>query len=157
MHIITKCFAFQCLLVLLISVNVSYADHGIYKNSFEIMASCAIAEPEAGHSYFVSVDGQPNASGARNNPLDLATAISNQSPARDGDTIWLFSGTYTGLYVSEINGSPGSPITIRPISGQHVTIDTNVARQSGAGLTINGDWVIFRDFEVMSSDGAASL
>lgn len=32
-------------------------------------------------------------------------------------------------------------------------IDTNVLGQSGAGLTINGDWVVFHDFEVMSSDG----
>ncbi len=152
MHLITKCFIFICLLSIMTSTNVSSAGNDIYKNGFEINGVCAVTQPVVGQSYFVSVNGQSNASGTRNNPLDLATALSNQSPAQGGDTIWLFSGTYTGLYVSEINGSPGSPITIRPISGQHVTLDTNVTGQSGAGLTINGDWVIFRDFEVMSSD-----
>jgi len=136
-----------------ICAKVSFANHEIYKNDFEKIDSCEIVVPEIGHSYFVSVNGRSNGTGSLENPLDLATALSSQSPAQDGDTIWVLAGTYTGLYTSNIEGRQGSPITVRPLNGNHVVIDTNVPGQSGAGLTINGDWVIFRDFEVMSSDG----
>lgn len=89
---------------MLTSTNASYAGDDVCKNGFEINGFCAVTQPVVGRSYFVSANGQPNASGTKNNPLDLATALSNQSPVQDGDTIWLFSGTYTGLYVSEISG-----------------------------------------------------
>ena len=144
---------FFTLLSFFIFSNCLVANEYIYNNDFEKINTCGAIDPIASSSYFVSVDGLASAPGTINNPLDFATALSSQSPAQAGDTIWLLSGTYTGLYTSEIEGVQGQPIVVRPVSEAHVVIDTNVLGQSGAGLTINGDWVVFRDFEVMSSDG----
>ena len=101
----------------------------------------------------VAPDGRPDASGTMADPIDLVTALSSDGPALPGDTIWLASGTYAGVYTSELRGTEAFPIVVRPLPGARVTLDSNVTSdEGGSGLTINGEWSVFMGLEVMSSD-----
>jgi len=111
--------------------------------------TCTPAQTPTG--IFVSTTGTSTASGTLNDPLDLATALSSSSPVQSGETIWVLGGTYNGAFTSDLRGTASQRITVRPYPYQHVKIDSNIAT-SGSGLRINGEYVDFYDFEVMSSD-----
>lgn len=134
-------------------IRFAQANHMVFENSYEAIDLCAVAIPEQHHSLFVSTNGSALGAGTQADPLDLATALSTNSPAQDGDTIWLQGGVYQGAFTSELRGREGSEITVRPMPGERVTIDSNGASSGTDGLRINGSWAIYRDLEVMSSDG----
>lgn len=103
---------------------------------------------------FVSPTGTAANTGALNSPLDLTTALATQSSARPGTTIWLRSGLYTlpGAALSgteespfrcAINGLPGAPITVRSYPGEWAIIN--------GGIRVDGNDLIFRDFEVTNT------
>ncbi|MCP9496171.1 MAG: right-handed parallel beta-helix repeat-containing protein [Pyrinomonadaceae bacterium MAG19_C2-C3] len=100
---------------------------------------------------YVAPDGNSNASGTFDNPIDLTTALNrSKSPAKPGMTVWLRGGTYHGTFVSTITGEDNAPITVRAIPGERATIDggtstTNTLKAQGAN-------VHYRDFEIMKSD-----
>ena len=102
-----------------------------------------------GADWYAAPGGQPVAAGTRADPLELATVIGPQSPARAGDTIYLRGGTYGGQLYSLLEGAEEQPITVRPVPGERVTIDA--AAGLGAGLVIGGKWTVWRDVEVTSS------
>ena len=141
------------IILLVCCLNTSVAHHLVFENGYEPIDFCAIDTPQNEHSYFVSIDGLPSATGTQQDPLDLATALSSSSPAQAGDTIWVAGGIYHGTFTSELRGHDGAPITIRPLPGEHVIIDSNIAQPTGSALTINGYWSIYRDFEVLSTNG----
>lgn len=101
---------------------------------------------------FVAPQGQPTGRGTPELPLDLATALSSKSPAQPGDFILLEGGVYNGKFVSQINGAPGAPITISSRPGHWAAIDSGLATNRAVILQISGQWTIFRDLEVRSSD-----
>jgi hypothetical protein len=108
----------------------------------------AVSEP--GRALYVSPDGTREAAGTVDAPLSLEAALSGSGPVRPGDTVWLRSGRYTGVFVSEINGTSEAPIVVRSAPGERVTIDS--APSNGPLLTVLGSWTEFHDLELTNSD-----
>src|SRR5688572_27323058 len=76
-----------------------------------------------GRSFFVAPHGLPDNDGTLQRALDLTTALSEHSPAKPGDTIWLRGGIYPGSFTSELKGSPNLPIVVRQYPGERATLD----------------------------------
>ncbi|HXH24747.1 MAG TPA: right-handed parallel beta-helix repeat-containing protein [Vicinamibacterales bacterium] len=103
-----------------------------------------------GRDRYVSPDGIDGAPGSFDEPMSLAFALSDRSPAEPGDTLWLRGGTYRGTFVSELEGAPGAPIRVRPFPGERAVIDS--APSAAPALTVNGSWTVYWGFEITSSD-----
>lgn len=101
----------------------------------------------------VAPDGRPDGDGSAARPWDLATALSHPVAVRPGDTILLGAGRYSGGYTSVLRGGRTAPITVRPAAGARVMLDClpRDAKDSGV-LTVDGEWTVFRDFEITCSD-----
>ena len=93
----------------------------------------------------------PGASGAGTlaDPASLDDVLESRSTP-PGTTIWLRGGVYEGNFFSRADGTQAAPITVRPYPGEHVVLDGN-RRTDGAGLTIYGDWQVWRDLEFTNS------
>lgn len=98
---------------------------------------------------YVAPHGSPGGDGSWTKPLDLATALSNRSAARPGDTIWLRGGTYRGAFTSELTGTANAPIIVRQYPGERAIIDG--AGPSEHTFTVNGAWAIYWGFEITNS------
>ena len=99
---------------------------------------------------YVAPTGVATNDGSMAHPLDLTSALSANSPAQPGDTIWLLGGTYIGTYISYLQGTQTAPITVRQYPGARATLD-------GAGspndvLVVYGQWAVYWGFEIMNSD-----
>jgi len=103
--------------------------------------------------YFVAPGGKPEGAGTRDAPLDLATALSGNSPARPGDTIWLRGGTYWGPFVSDVRGSADAPVVVKQYPGERAVID-GVRAPAESTLTVRGTDTSFIGFEVTNSSPA---
>ncbi len=102
--------------------------------------------PLRANDLFVAPGGTPFGPGTLSSPYDLSTALSG-SVSRPGDTFWLRGGDYKlGHLDTSIQGAPGEPITFRPVSGENAQIDGSISVFSSPG------YVVFRDFELYSSD-----
>jgi hypothetical protein len=110
--------------------------------------------PGSRSEYFVSPAGLPTNDGSPERPLDLATALSTQSPVQAGQKIWLRGGTYSGGYVSAINGADGAPIVVRNYQGERVILDgANAdAQQHGIVLQVIGTHTWFWGLELTYSN-----
>lgn len=62
---------------------------------------CSVCKAEASE-FFVSPEGRPDGDGNKERPLDFATALSERSPAKPGDTIWLLDGVYKGGFTNTL-------------------------------------------------------
>lgn len=106
--------------------------------------------------FFVAPNGRPDATGKKKDPWDLQTALSHPAKVPPGATIFLRGGTYNGHFLSTLRGAPGAPITVRGFKKERAIVDGWVPdtsnNQRQRALTIQGSWVVFRDFEVTSSD-----
>jgi hypothetical protein len=109
----------------------------------------SIAAPPA-QTLWVAVDGRADNDGSPERPLDLATALSGEGPARPGATILLRGGTYRGAFTSRLSGTADAPIIVRQVPGERATIDS--ARAQGDALSIVGSHTWFWGFEITSSD-----
>jgi len=115
-------------------------------------STCKVLPIETPAGIFVSVDGLSTGSGTKDSPIDLQTALSKSSPAKPGETIWIKGGIYKGSYLSEVSGKSGLPISIKPIPGERVIIDSYNSGIKDAGLRVNGYWTNFYGIEARSSD-----
>jgi hypothetical protein len=104
----------------------------------------------SGQNVFVSPDGVATATGTREEPLDLKTALSRKGPAKPCDTIWLLGGTYKGAFTSDIQGTEGSPIVVRQYPGERATLDSSPSHDPA--LSVNGNYVWFWGFEITNSN-----
>lgn len=96
--------------------------------------------------WYVSPNGTPIGPGTLLAPYDLATALNGQV-GQPGDTFWLRGGTYVlGHFDTQIAGTPGQPITFRPMPGEAARVDGSLSFYDTAGE------VILRDLELFSSD-----
>ena len=107
----------------------------------------AIEKPEG---IFVATSGNATGAGTQKDPLDLLTALSGESPAKGGDTIWIKGGLYNGSFSSNVSGDADNPIKIKPMPGQRVILDSKGGEF--AALTMNGQWVDVYGLELISSD-----
>lgn len=101
-----------------------------------------------GRAWYVAPNGSASNPGTADRPLDLVTALSDHSPARPGDTIWVRGGVYRGQFTSWISGTPGAPIVVRAYPGERATLDN---RTDCAGYVINGNYTWHWGLEVTSS------
>lgn len=139
--------------------------------SLTIVALSSYNRSPPSGDFYVAVNGSSRASGTRDNPWDLATALAHPKKVRPGDTIWVRGGTYRGSYEVKLKGLAGQPIVVRAFPRERVKIDFNVARESTAqvskpdtdhtgekiGFFIRGDNTQFRDFEFTNSQDAARV
>ena len=107
---------------------------------------CTVSRP-----FYVAPNGEPTNDGSKERPLDLATALSEKSPAKPCDTIWLRGGTYQGGFKSAVSGSDGRPIIIRQYDGERATLDSVGRQAQETGLMISGSWTWFIGFEITNS------
>jgi hypothetical protein len=117
-----------------------------------LMESTGVKTQAAANNWYVSAAG--TGTGTQASPMSLAKALASTSPAQPGDTIWLRGGTYLGAFSSQLTGTAAAPIVVRGYPGERVTLDANTAaaRAAGSLLAVGGAHVVFRDFEVTSSD-----
>ena len=106
-------------------------------------------------TFWVAQDGRPENDGSRESPLDLATALSAEGPARPGATSWLRGGTYRGSFASDLSGTAEAPIIVRQVPGERATIDS--AGSGKDALAVGGRDTWFWGFEITSSDADASV
>jgi hypothetical protein len=101
--------------------------------------------------FYVSPKGLPTNNGSVARPLDLATALSANSPARPGDAIYLrgglydlpgarLSGTDQPPFVSRLTGTEAAPIQVRQFPGEQAMVN--------GGIRVEGAYTWYIDFEI---------
>jgi hypothetical protein len=115
-----------------------------------------LLSPLAAHAtdFFVATNGTTSTAlgtGTSTNPWALQTALSQPAAVHGGDTVWVAGGTYRGTFTSYLTGSAGSPVILRAIPGQRVTIDGGNSN-GVAILSVTGADAWYWGIEVMSSD-----
>ena len=99
--------------------------------------------------WYVSPTGSSSGNGTLASPWDLQTALNQPSGVQAGATIWLLGGVYHGNYISNLNGSSTSPITVRAYPGQRATIDGQGG--SNIALEILGSNSWYWGFEIIDT------
>jgi hypothetical protein len=103
--------------------------------------------------FHASPAGSAKGFGTREQPWDLATALSTDSKVKPGDTLWLHAGTYVGGFTSQLAGTKEQPIVVRGEPNKRVIINARPRdARDNALFAIEGSDVIFRDFEMTCSD-----
>lgn len=124
----------------------------ILKRLAAILLTVALAQTIHAAEFHASPLGTPQGKGTAAEPWDLGTALV-AAQVRPGDTLWLHKGTYRGGFVSQLAGTPDNPVVVRGVPGKRVTIDARPRdERDNALFAIEGNDVIFRDFEVTCSD-----
>ena len=78
----------------------------------------------SGSSWYVAPNGTAAGDGSLALPWDLGPALSGaDGRVKPGDTIYIRAGTYRGLWVSQLNGTPEAPIKVRAYQRDHVILD----------------------------------
>jgi hypothetical protein len=107
-------------------------------------------------NWFAATDGQSGNSGTISSPWDLPSALQKTSSIQAGDTLYLRGGTYGCSSMScTLTGTSGSPIVVRPYTGERVVIDGTLfgaTQKSVTILALNCSYVRFYDLEFMNSD-----
>jgi len=91
--------------------------------SFAVVAACLMFAAAAGAAdHYAATNGTSGGDGSINNPWDLQTALNQPASVQPGDTIWVRSGTYSGQFNGNLNGTATSPIIVRNYNGEHATV-----------------------------------
>jgi hypothetical protein len=101
---------------------------------------------------FVSPTG--TGSGTVNSPASLTAVLSGQIRPAAGTTVWLRGGTYSGGWTIAWSGTQAAPITVRSYPGEWAVLDGAPRNNGEYVLSLRGNWVVLRDFEVMVSDAS---
>jgi hypothetical protein len=117
-----------------------------------IRSTPASVAPPSPRTFYVSPAGNPANDGSSRHPLDLATALSQSSPARPGDTIWVHGGTYYGSFDSALRGDPSAPIVVRNQPGERAILDSSSAtNRDSQALRVSGSYTWFWGLEFTDS------
>jgi hypothetical protein len=95
--------------------------------------------------------GASTNNGTIDSPWDLQTAFAHPSAVKQGDTIWLRGGVYAGIFHSRLIGTESAPITVASHPGEWARIDSP-AGTGGDTFLVTGQWTVYRDVELFSSD-----
>ena len=100
---------------------------------------------------YAASDGLPTGSGTRDDPVDLATALANESLVVPGTTVWIAGGTYQGPFDKPPTpaGTEANPIVYRAMPGERVTLTAN-ADNVPTVLKTRADYVWFWGLEITS-------
>src|SRR5262250_3644405 len=88
------------------------------------------------NQFYVAPQGKASGNGSLSNPWDLGTALANPASVKPGDIIWLRGGTYRGLFVSTLKGTPEAPIIVRQYPFETAVLDGG--DQDGGILAVAG-------------------
>jgi hypothetical protein len=94
------------------------------------IATITVAEP----IHYVAIDGSPENRGTLDSPWDIESAWSGWQPIEPGTTLLMKGGIYrhpdrswaSPGFTIALQGTAESPIRIRPVDGERVTIDGRV-------------------------------
>ncbi|HEY1252200.1 MAG TPA: right-handed parallel beta-helix repeat-containing protein [Thermoanaerobaculia bacterium] len=109
-----------------------------------------LAATSSATDFYVSPSASANGNGSFNNPWRLQDALDQPSSVHPGDTIWLRGGTYSGTFVSYLNGTSASPIIVRQYAGEQATLDGGSS--TTANISVRGGYTWFWGFEIKNSD-----
>jgi len=96
---------------------------------------------------YASPDGTPQGDGSLGNPWDLATAF---LPGRvvPGGTLWLRGGDYENIPDgSDISGTEFAPVVVRSVPDEWAVFKLHSSWRP------SGEWVVYRDFEIVGELG----
>jgi len=116
-----------------------------------------LSAPAAAAERFSSPAGASQGDGSREKPWELGAALADGEHIKPGDTLWLLPGTYKGEFHCVLKGTEKAPITIRGVVGSEAkggraTIDFAGAKPGRDMFVVEGEWTVFRDFEVTCTD-----
>jgi hypothetical protein len=110
--------------------------------------------PRASAVWYVSPVGGGTGSDP-SSPLTFNAALNSpNTPVRPGDSVWLEPGVYPGCYFSSISGTPTEPIVVQGKPGAVLDGASCTSPEANSGttvLSISGDDIWFRDFEITDS------
>lgn len=97
-----------------------------------------------------TIKGTPNGDGSLNMPWDLQTALFQSSEQiNSGDIIWIHEGIYSGHYRSKLESTNANNyITVSAYKNEKVVLNGNEANAIGYVLEVNGNRVIYKNFEI---------
>lgn len=115
--------------------------------SIALCLACSIQAAD----WYAAPTGTDGAAGTLVAPVSLKRALGDglASPASPGDTVYLRGGTYPGGLSSELAGSSGSPIFVKPYSRELPVIECTATNVTG--LSINGSYTQFSGIEIWNS------
>jgi len=117
-----------------------------------ILSSPVAVPAVSPRAFYVSPNGKPANDGSAAHPIDLATALSRDSPARPGDTIWVRGGTYYGSFDSVLRGESSAPIIVRGWPGERAILDSSTAtNRDSQALRVSGSDTWFWGLEFTDS------
>ena len=91
--------------------------------------------------FHVTSGASSNGNGSLASPWQMQTALNQPSAVKPGDTIWVHAGTYTGMFISSLNGSAGKPVLVRNYQNDRVTIVSPGSWRDG--IQVNGSYTWF--------------
>ena len=106
--------------------------------------------PALGADFYVAPDASASGTGSFTNPWRLQDALNQPAAVHPGDTIWLRGGTYSGNFVSLLDGTASSPIIVRQYAGEQAKLDGGST--TTCVLSVRGSYTWFWGLELMSSD-----
>ena len=109
----------------------------------------------AGNQWHVTTDGTSGGDGSMGSPWDLATALAQPGSVQPGDTIWIHSGTYQGVFTSLLTGTASAPIILRNYNNERVIIDGESSNSSV--VTVYGAYAWYWGLEVINSDTTRTI
>jgi hypothetical protein len=112
----------------------------------------ALKTGQSGRQIYVALNGVPTNPGTVDAPVDLATALSANTPAAPGDVILLRQGTYTGHFTSVLTGTEAAPIRVQQFPGERATLAGT--ELIDPVLTAGGSWTWFSGLEITMSTAA---
>ena len=114
-----------------------------------------VGPPQHRLVHYAAPGGSKTASGDKEQPWDLTTALAGGYPAgavQPGDTIWLRGGTYAGPFRSTVSGTAGLPVVVRQYPAERAIIDGAATPGKASVLDVRGSWSVFWGFEITNSD-----
>ena len=94
--------------------------------------------------------GSETGDGSLKTPWDLQTALNQMTDiVNGGDTIWLHKGVYNGRFSSTLKSTVNNKfITVSGYKKDRVILNGNVTSKEEQTLKVNGDRVIFKNFDI---------
>ena len=112
-----------------------------------------VSDEQLPPGFHVTTTGSASGSGTIASPWDLKTALNNSSAVGPGGIIYIHGGTYYGAYVSNLNGTNGNPIVVRPWYDETVIIDScNAPSGSAETFKFDGSYTHVKGLTITNSN-----
>jgi hypothetical protein len=79
-----------------------------------LVSACVLSATD----WYASPTGVSTNNGSIASPWDFETGCKDRNVVQPGDTLWVRGGTYDGRFTCDLDGTNGSPITVRAYPGE---------------------------------------